>query len=181
MSKRMKRKVLNFANTKSLLRVRGLAEMDDVPYWENKVLECVKASEDWRKETVSLDFVLPVLNISKSITIPNYKNPKPRTEFHRPYLVWRHVFINGQGSRIQNHYQDWHFIQIMLDETNASLDERQLHYRAHMTMKDINMQARIAVEGLRQSVFLLEAKEELLKLEHIKITSLPDEIQYAQN
>ena len=52
MSKRIKRKVLNFANTKSLLRVRGLAEMDDVPYWENKVLECVKASEDWRKETV---------------------------------------------------------------------------------------------------------------------------------
>ena len=155
--------------------------MDDVPYWENKVLERVKASEDSRKETVSLDIVLPDKNISKSITIPNYKNPKPRTEFHRPYLVWRHVFINGQGSRIQNHYQDWHFIQIMLDETNASLDERQLHYRAHMTMKDINMQARIAVEGLRQSVFLLEAKEELLKLEHIKITSLPDEIQYAQN
>ena len=88
MSKRIKRKVLNFANTKSLLRVRGLAEMDDVLYWENKVLECVEASEDWRKETVSLDFVLPVMNISKSITIPNYKNPKPRTEFHRPYLVW---------------------------------------------------------------------------------------------
>ena len=69
----------------------------------------------------------------------------------------------------------------MLDETNASLDERQLHYRAHMTMKDINMQARVAVEGLRQSVMLQEAKEELLQLENIKLSSLPDEILHAQN
>ena len=69
----------------------------------------------------------------------------------------------------------------MLDETNASLDERHLHYRAHMTMKDIIAQARIAVEGLRQSIMLQEAKDELLQLENIKLSSLPDEILHAQN
>ena len=50
-----------------------------------------------------------------------------------------------------------------------------------MTMKDINAQARIAVEGLRQSIMLQEAKDELLQLENIKLSSLPDEILHAQN
>lgn len=133
-----------FDNAKSLLRVREAeAVAREIAELETAIYALVENGKAFVKEANRLQLVR-LLKYRPSIIAHRKLPGYPSKTFHVPNICWAE-YINRRRLDID----DWLVIAKLLDEANASYDERLLHMRIHQSMLEYRLEGRRLVERLK--------------------------------
>lgn len=158
---------------KRLLRVRGIEEVGlEILQKESELETVIREARSYHEACSHVDLVANVTYLSKGIKYQHMEAPE---RFHVPFLVFSsQVALEHRPGKFQrkDHYK-WEEISKMLDDINASLDERLIHMRIFFAFKNFYYRGRQVAEDLRVLYRLKFEFDSMLEFEHMAGKNLP--------
>ncbi|KLT72084.1 hypothetical protein PL75_10090 [Neisseria arctica] len=175
MKMKQSKTVVKLTNVKRLLRVRGLEEIENlITEKESQLLKLMDDARNYCEECKKYDFVYTVTYVGipiKAKTIPAAK----RKILQVPEVKFRkYIMSNSRGTVSERRdINTWDELSAKLDETNASLEERQIHMFMFIQFKVIYAQARVVAQELVSLYGLKSDRDDMFEFESMKVSAMP--------
>lgn len=163
----------NSEHYKSLLRVRGIEAVEqEILKKESELEEITREARLYYEVCMKVNLVTNVTYLSKKV---NYQYMDKPGKFHVPFLVFSSQIPlkHGIGRFQRKDHYNWEEVSKMLDNCNASLDERLMHMKVFFAFKDFYFRARQVAEDLRVLYRLKFEFNSMLNFEHMSSKDLP--------
>lgn len=152
---------------KSLLRVREPeAVAMEIAATEKAVYELVANARHFLEQSRQMGLVRRLVYRTIAVAHPNLPE-YPRKEFHIPSICWAEY----EGKK-RTDITDWAKIAVYLDKANASYDERLLHIRVHLTMRQFHSEGRRLYEILKTDYALVQEIQQMSESQNIPVAAI---------
>lgn len=170
---RREKSQLDLCYCKSLLRVRGITELEaKIEEKLNELSDLVTEAKEYYRECMGYRFVMRIMYQQSPIS---YKGmPKLNTDIlHIPIMNFTSTQYEGNTVIKRQVVFSWENISTALDEANASLDERLLHMRVYYAFKDFYCRSRGISQELSSLYHSKAHFEKMIQHEKMAVHNLP--------
>ncbi len=164
---------LDLCYCKSLLRVRGITELEArIEEKLNELSNLVTEAKGYYRECMRYRFVMRIMYQQSPIS---YKGmPKLNTDtLHIPIMNFTSTQYEGRAVIKRQVVFSWEGVSDALDKANASLDERLLHMRVYYAFKDFYCRSRGIAQELSSLYNSKAYFEKMIEYERMALHNLP--------